>query len=131
MTALRDSTALPDAVYAVWDEALCVAGQHLRDVQHACRGVALAAQTAFNIEHATEVAQHHRARAARADVRAFLVDDRRRDIAVLHREGAAEAAAVFAILHFGDRHPYLREQRAWLRFDAQLTQPGTGIVIGD
>src|SRR5690349_109982 len=83
-----DACPTPDASH--------VAGQHLRDVQHAGRRVSGTPQTAFDVEHAAKIAQHHRPRAARTDICAFLVDDRRRNVAVLDRERAAESAAMLA-----------------------------------
>src|SRR6266702_3631824 len=104
-----------------------VARQNLRDVQHARRRIARAPQAPFDIQHAAEVAQHDGLRAARLNIGALLVADRRRDIAELPRKRTPEAAAMLAVLHLRHGDASLREQRARLLLDAQLAQPGAGV----
>lgn len=101
-------------------------------MEHACTRIARAAQPAFDVEDTAEVTEHHGIGPAGLNVGALLVNDRRGDVAVLDRERATESAARLAVLHFGQRHTrQLAQQFAWLLLDAQLTQAGTGIVIGD
>lgn len=85
----------------------------------------------YDIQHAAEVAQHHRVGAAIVDIRAFLVHDGRRDVAVLDRKGAAKAAALAAVLHLGDLDAGLAQQFARLLLHPQLAQAAAGIVVGD
>src|SRR5512134_3902879 len=101
-------------------------------MEHLCLQVAPAPQPAFDMQHASEVAEYHRIRAAGGDVRAFAVGDVSRDVAILQREGATKPAASLGLVHLlqlDTRQP--GEQRAWLGLDAELAQSRARIVIGD
>ena len=66
------------------------------------------------------------------DVLGLGVDDGAGDVAVLDREGAAEAAAHVAVLHLDEGQAlHAGEQLARLGPDAELAQARAGIVIGD
>src|SRR6476469_6461809 len=98
------------------------AGEHFGDMQHA-RCIAAAAQPPFDVQHATQVAQDDRFRAAGDDVRALVVGEPRRDLAELEGERAAEAAARLALGHFGKPDAlHFREQGTRLRLDPHFTQ---------
>src|SRR5688572_5775105 len=119
-------------------EATCIgvllgaAGQHFGHVQHLRGGVAAPAQAAFDVEHAAEIAEHDRVCRRRRDAIAFHVDDAGRDVTELDRERAAEAAARFGLVHFAQRESVdLRQQFPRLALDAELTQTGARIVVGD
>ncbi len=72
-----------------------------------------------------------RAGAMMCDVRALALGHFRGDVAVLDREGAAEAAAGLAFLHLDELESFhLGEELARLRFHAQLAQPRARIVVG-
>src|SRR6266481_1104885 len=70
------------------------ARQHLRDMQHQGPGVAASPQPTFDVQNAAEVAQYQGVGAARLHVFALEIGDAREDIAILHRESAAESAAL-------------------------------------
>ncbi len=115
---------------ALEDSSVCVLP--FSDVEHLRLRVAAAAQPALDVQHAAEIAQHHRVRAARGDVRALALGDVSGNLAELHRERAAETAAGFRLLHFLQLEArHFRQQRARLRLHAQFAQPGAGIVISN
>ena len=68
-------------------------------MQHLRLHIATPAQPAFDVEHAAEVAEHDSIGAAGGNVFAFAFGDVRGDVAVLDGEGAAEAAALFTLIH--------------------------------
>ncbi|KGD58099.1 hypothetical protein DP49_5025 [Burkholderia pseudomallei] len=93
---------------------------------------ALALEPPADVHQAAEIAAREHGRAARGDVRGLVGHDLRRDLRILHAERAAEAAAHFGILHFGQRDAFdAREQRARLRLDAEAAQARAGVVIGE
>ena len=84
------------------------------------------------MKQASEVAADHRVRAGGLDGVDLLVGHGFRDRGVLDAERAAEAAADVGPLHLAQLGPARRgEERTGLFADAELAQPGTGIVIGD
>ena len=93
--------------------------------------IAIAPQTAFNIEQATKITAHHGARTGHTDVDAFILGHARRNFAKLDRERAAETAAFFSVLHFAYVASCLREQLARLGFDTEFAQTSATVVIRD
>src|SRR5208283_1342310 len=101
------------------------ASENLGDVQHQGLGVATAAQPPLDVEHAAEIAKHHRIGPAGGNLLTLVVRKPGRDLAELDRERATEAAAVFALGHLGElQAPDPREQRSGLLLDAHLAQAG-------
>lgn len=95
-------------------------------------GRAIAFEFARDVEQTPEVARHKRIGTRSDDVCRFLADDLRRNIAVLHREGAPEAATRFAVRDVGEFDTVeLRQKRAWLIAHIHFAQRRTRIVIGD
>ncbi len=89
-------------------------------------------QTPFDVEHAAKIAEHDGFGAARLDVLALAIGDRRRHLAELDRERAAESAALLAIGHLLQLYARQRAQQASrLHFHAELTQPGAAVVVGE
>ncbi len=78
-----------------------------------------------------EIASKQNRRAALFDGVGLLLDDGGGDIAIFHRECAAEAAAARMVLHLDEiESAHGAEQFARLRGDAELAQAGAGVVIG-
>ncbi len=76
-------------------------------------------------------ARHH-IRPAFGDRLGLLLDNGVGDVGIFDAKGAAEAAADVGLGKFGERQPLDRFQQApRLVADAELTQAGAGIVIGD
>src|SRR5258706_10386471 len=95
-------------------------------------GIATPAQTAFDVEHATQIAEHDRVGARRERAFALVVREPRRDRAELDRESSAETAARLRLVHFLELEPRNScKQRARLRLDAHLAQSGERIVVRD
>src|SRR6266566_934435 len=71
-------------------------GEHFGDVQNPRLRVSAATQPPLDVQHAAQVSEHDRLRAARLDVRAFLLRHRGGDLSVLDGKGASEAATGLA-----------------------------------
>src|SRR5512132_4455185 len=105
--------------------------EDLGDVQHA-RSIAAAAKPTLDVQHAAEIAEHHRLGAAVHDVLALVVRKARRDLAELDGKRTAKAAAHLAFGHLGKPHAgKLREQRTRLLFHAHFAQTRTRIMVRD
>ncbi len=90
-----------------------------------------AAELAGDVHEAAEVARHQRAGAALHHGRGLALDDGVGQLAVFHREGAAEAAAHVGVLGFDEvEAPHGAEQAPRLLADAELAQARTGVVVG-
>src|SRR6266853_6441368 len=105
-------------------------GEHFGDVQHPRVRVTAPAHPPLDVQHATQVAEHDRPRAARLDVRAFLLRHRGGDLPVLDGKGASEAATGLALFHLDERESrHFREELPRLRLHSDLSQARARIVI--
>ena len=106
-------------------------GEHLGDVPARHRA-ALPLQLAGDVQQAAEIAGEHGAGTRCRDRRRLALDHVVGDLGVLDAERAAEAAAGFRVLHFGERQPVDRsEQPARLVAHPHLAQARAGVVVGD
>ena len=105
-------------------------GQHLRDVQHARRGIAGAAQTPFDIEHAAEVAEHDGVPARSSRIFAHFSSTIAVEMSPYFTANVPpkpqQCSQPFISV---TATPDLREQRARLRLHAEFAQARAGIVI--
>jgi hypothetical protein len=92
---------------------------------------AVAAELAGHIHEASEIAGEEEGAAGLGDALRLVLDNGIGDVGILHREGAAEAAAGVPVGHLDDLEAvYGGKKLARLRADAELAEPRAGIVIG-
>jgi hypothetical protein len=93
---------------------------------------AVARQPAGDVQEAAKIGCEQASRAGLDDIADLGLIDGARDPRVFDREGAAEAAAHFGLLHLGERKPVDAFEQSPRRIaHLQLAQARAGIVIGD
>ena len=91
----------------------------------------LAFQFAGHIQQAAEIAGKQQVGLRRSDVVDLLLHHGVRDVGILDRERATEAAADLAVFHLDERQALdRREQRPRLVLDAEFAQARATVVIG-
>ena len=99
--------------------------QHLRVVTHA-------AQSAFNIQHTAQVAQHHSLCTGRLYLLALVGTNCAGNLAILQGERATKTASLPTVFHFKNFYAtHFANQGAGLILHTQLAQPTARIMIGN